>query len=398
MDNQNSPAGEQAGSAIRSRFRSFAPLLIFLAVDALDGARSADCQTLWKTTGSLNQPRFQTPGTLLKDGRVLLVGALTCNPGCISYATAEIYDPAQATWTSTAPLNIPRFNHAIARLQNGDVLVAGGYLTPGVLTATCEVFDPITGNWTLTGSLNTPRQFQQGVALSDGRVLVVGGLGTNGQGGFTPLASAEIYDPATAQWSSAGTLTNARYSHTLTLLADGRVLALGGSGGTTVQNAAPLASAEIYDPGTNSWTSASPMTLARTDHTATLLPNGQVLAAGGSVTSGDQTRSAELYNPGMDQWTPAADMRAPRASHTATALPTGDVLVVGGRSNWVTAEIYDPGAGTWSPAAELNVARTSQSATLLNDGRVLTAGGVDPDNNHLASSELFDPDPPFHHR
>jgi N-acetylneuraminic acid mutarotase len=367
-----------------------AKLLIRLVPVFAVCALPAHGQTLWRNAESLNQPRLQTPGTLLKDGRVLLVGSLTCSPGCYSYPTAEIYDPAASTWTLTAPLNTPRFNHAIALLQSGKVLVAGGYLNPGVLTPASEIFDPGSGNWTPTGSLITPRQFHQGVALADGRVLVTGGLGMDGNGGFATLSSAEIYNPSTGSWSPAGSMSTPRYEHTLTALADGRILAVGGYA-SSAASATPLAAADVYDPVNNVWAPASPVTIGLAGHTATLLANGEVLVVGGYAgSSGTPTRGAELYAPSSDQWTSAAMMRVPRADHTATLLPGGSVLVVAGRANWVTTEIYNPVDAAWSPAPELNTGRSLHSATLLNDGRVLVAGGADINDVYLTSAELLD--------
>lgn len=351
----------------------------------------AHSQQLWTPTGSLNQPRLQTTGTLLNDGRVLLVGSLTCNPGCYSYPTAEVYDPAARAWTSTGPLHVARFNHVAVALPDGKVLIAGGYLTPGILTATCEIFDPATGLWTMTGSLTTPRQFHRAVALANGKVLVVGGLGMNGQGGFATLNSTELYDPATGQWSSAGSLAAARFVPTVTLLADGRVLVAGGGAtAPTGQNAPTFASAELYDPAANSWSAASAMGTARTAHAATLLPDGRVLVTGGTSDSGASSQSTELYDPATDQWAPAARMRVPRSRHTLTLLPSGEVLAVGGSGNWVVSELYDPARGTWSPAPELNEGRAAHSATVLKNGVLLVAGGVDSDNTYLTSAELLD--------
>ena len=357
----------------------------------LSTVTSARSQQLWTPTGSLSQPRLQTTGTLLNDGRVLLAGSLTCNPGCFSYPTAEVYDPTARSWTSTAPLHVARFNHVAVALPGGKALVAGGYLTPGVLTETCEIYDPATGLWSLTGSLSTPRQFHQAVALTNGKVLVVGGLGTNGQGGFATLASAELYDPATGQWSPAGLLGTARFLHTVTLLADGRVLVTGGAAtNASGQNVPPLASAELYDPAANRWTGATAMSTGRTGHAAIVLSNGQVLVTGGFGVSGVPSHTTELYDPTKDQWAPAARMRVPRADHTVTLLPSGKVLAVGGWGNWVVSEVYDPAGGSWSPAAELNEGRASHSATLLKDGVLLVAGGIDSDNTYLTSAELLD--------
>ena len=349
-------------------------------------------QMLWTTTGSLAQPRFQTTGTLLNDGRVLLVGSLSCTAGCVSYATAEIYDPASGNWTETSALNFARFNHVAVKLADGRVLVAGGYLTPGVLTASCEIFDPATGLWTITGSLSTPRQFHQAAALANGKVLVAGGLGMDARGSFLTLGSAELYDPATGQWSSAGSLATARFLHTVTLLADGRVLVTGGSAtATSGQNQPTFASTELYDPATSSWMTGASMSAARNDHAATLLNDGEVLVTGGWGSSGNPSFTAELYDPVQGQWTAAARMRVPRASHTTTLLPDGQVLAVGGWGNWVVAEIYAPDKDTWSPVAELNEGRAAHSATLLNDGAVLVASGVDVNNTYLTSAELLNP-------
>jgi len=211
----------------------------------------------------------------------------------------------------------------------------------------------------------------------------------NGQGSFATLASAEIYNPATGRWSSAGNMASARVNFTLTLLADGRVMALGGY--TTPNGGLPLATAELYDPLSNTWKLASLTGSSdRGSHTATLVSTGQVLVAGGYDASGLPTRTAALYDPVREQWTAAASMRVPRAEATATLLADRRVLVLAGTANWVTTEIYDPSTDTWSPGLELNDGRSTQSATLLLDGRILAAGGTDIDNNYLTSAELLD--------
>ncbi len=109
-------------------------------------------------------------------------------------------------------------------------------------------------------------------------------------------------------WSSAGSMTQTREEHTATLLEDGRVLVAGGS----IDGQTNLASAELYDPATGTWTAAAPMTSGRSYHTATLLKNGKVLVAGG--IGGGQ--SAELYDPASDTWTAAASMTISLASNT----------------------------------------------------------------------------------
>jgi len=133
-----------------------------------------------------------------------------------------------------------------ARLQTtGTLLNDGGRRVAVAARVAGQASDQEHALWTMTGSLTTPRQFHQALALANGKVLVVGGLGTNGQGGFATLNSAELYDPATGQWSSALVLGTARFLHTITLLADGRVLVTGGAASApSGQNGPTFASAE----------------------------------------------------------------------------------------------------------------------------------------------------------
>src|SRR6266536_2532792 len=129
---------------------------------------------------------------------------------------------------------------------------------------------------------------------------------------------------------------------------------------------------------------------ARHSHTATLLPNGKVLVAGGFNSSGILA-SAELYDPASGTWTATGSLGTPRRSHTATLLPNGKVLVAGGLSTSVvaSAELYDPASGTWTATGSLGTARFSHTATLLPNGKVLLAGG-DNDSGVLASAKLYD--------
>jgi N-acetylneuraminic acid mutarotase len=152
------------------------------------------------------------------------------------------------------------------------------------------------------------------------------------------------------------------------------VLASGGSLHAQAAPARPMAAA-------GSWTSTGSLQTARSDHTATLLSNGRVLVAGGSTHGGPggALASAELYNPATGTWTATGSMQAARWEYTATLLPTGRVLVVGGRDNGVTAqssaELYDPATGTWTATSSMQTARFFHTATLLPNGRVLVAGG-----------------------
>ena len=159
--------------------------------------------------------------------------------------SSELYDTATGLWSVTnGRLNVPRGDHTSTRLQNGQILVAGGANTTNSNIASSELYDPNTGLWSLTtGSLLEGRSYHTSTLLSDGTVLVVGGGGVTSPS----LNSAELYNPNTGTWAATGNLAAGRYSHTATLLPNGKVLVVGGV--TLVGGVATyLASAELYDP------------------------------------------------------------------------------------------------------------------------------------------------------
>lgn len=235
--------------------------------------------------------------------------------------------------------------------------------------------------------------------LKDGSVLVVGGVscGLQCNGHEAAISSAELYDPTADKWTTTDATAVPRELHTATLLRDGRVLVTGGllPGGAGVITA----SAEIYDAGAGGsghWRSAGSMSLARLGHTATLLPDGRVLVAGGlsrTISGGAPAAftweaSAELYDPETGRWSPAGSMGIARAQHTATLLHDGRVLVAGGRNSsggrsstdirgLKSAEIYNPATDTWKLVPHLlHSPRVDHTATLLDDGSVVLTGGA----------------------
>jgi len=316
----------------------------------------------WTTTGSLNTARYWHTATLLPDGMVLVAGGVG-----VPLVSAELYNPGTETWTTTGSLNTGRYQHTATLLPSGKVLVAGGVGSVGDLSS-AELYDPTTGNWTGTGDLSTARSLHTATLLPSGKVLIAGGIGIGGE-----LASAELYDPATGIWSTTGSLAQAREFHTATLLPSGKVLVAGGR-----DNFVQLASADLYNPATGTWSAARSLATARDSHTATLLPSGEVLVAGGFGGNA----SAELYDPATGTWSATGSLITARGGHTATLLPNGEVLAAAGFSvNYPypplsSAELYDPAAGTWASATSLADVRSGHTATLLSNGDVLVAGGL----------------------
>jgi N-acetylneuraminic acid mutarotase len=224
--------------------------------------------------------------------------------------------------------------------------------------------------------------------LSDGRVLVAGGYDVN----FSALASAELYDPASGTWTATGSLAVARQGQTATLLSNGKVLVAGGLDSSF----SPTSSAELYDPAAGTWSPAGTMAQARSDHRATLLANGKVLVVGGYDARERPIASAELYDPASNSWSTTGPMSTGRADPTATRLPDGRVLIAGGSSGPAgseavnSADIYDPTSGMFSFAAAMTDPRAQAAAAVLPDGRVLVTGGFE-DNSEHNTAELYDP-------
>jgi galactose oxidase-like protein len=248
------------------------------------------------------------------------------------------------------------------------------------------LYDPVAGMWSPTGSLSTARSGHTATLLPNGKVLVTGGLEGGPGGLYYSVAASELYDPAAGTWSPTGSLSTARSGHTATLLPNGNVLVAGGDFVSSPNPFYVIAASELYDPAAGTWSPTGSLSTARSGHTATLLPNGTVLVAGGSGTG--PIAASELYDPTAGTWSPTGSLSTARSSgYTATLLPNGKVLVAGGWGGTgpiAASELYDPAAGTWSPTGSLSAARDFHTATLLPSGVVLVAAGA-----ILASAELY---------
>jgi Tol biopolymer transport system component len=199
---------------------------------------------------------------------------------------------------------------------------------------------------------------------------------------------AALASSATGAWSIAASLNTPRGLHTATLLPNGKVLVAGGLG-----DGGDLATAELYDPAANTWSFTGSLVSARNSHTATLLANGKVLITGGEQ-NGQLLQTAELYDPIAGTWSSAADFNSRRSNHTATLLQNGKVLIDGGNGfggSLSGVELYDPTSNTWSAAASLGTGREAHAATRLQDGRVMVVGGFGPGSTLAAGAELYNP-------
>jgi hypothetical protein len=301
-------------------------------------------------------------------------------------------DVAGGGFHPTGAMVSARARHTATLLQSGQVLLAGGYEYEDTFRAiaSAELYDPATGTFTATGSMGAARVSHTATLLPSGKVLVVGGeRDPDAQVDPTWLPSAELYDPATGEFTTTGSMAAGRCQHTATLLASGKVLVAGGvSQAWTAEQ-----TAELYDPATGTFSPTGPLRWARSGHTATLLPSGQVLVAGGGDLGPSGSAAAELYDPVGGIFVATGALATERASHAATLLSSGQVLVVGGdRQNGVerTAEVYHPAHGTFARMGRLALARTGLTAALLPSGEVLVAGG--DIGGAVAVAELFVPE------
>jgi hypothetical protein len=236
------------------------------------------------------------------------------------------------------------------------------------------------GNQVAALAMTTPRANAAAIRLHDGRVLICGGTATGQVGGI--LASAELYDPAARTFAATGSMTVPRAGQTITMLHDGRVLLTGGV--KNVGFRSELASAEIYDPASGTFSATGSMSVPREGHTATLLRDGRVLVVGGSDNGTHTLDTAEVYDPSIGAFSRAGHLNQPRVAHVAALLGTGKALIAGGGRggmpggyiSYDTAELYNPSTRTFSPMlARMHYDRVGAAAVRLNDGRVLIVGG-----------------------
>jgi Galactose oxidase, central domain/Kelch motif len=344
---------------------------------------------------------------LVERGNPAVVGGPSATP---VVASPSVPSPTPTPTPSPTPmprsspmgsLGLGRQVHTTTLLGDGRVLMVGGYGRDAALDtplADAVVYDPTTDTFVQTSPLAEARGLHTATLLPDGHVLITGGGPASWAGAGAYLATAEIYDPSTGTFSATGSMSTPREDHTATLLRDGRVLIIGGNdvGSHTT------ASAEIYDPRTGAFTPTGSMATARGFHTATLLADGRVLVTGGDAAAWDDSgpflASAEIYDPKTGMFTTTGPMKTGRAHHAATLLADGRVLITGGTpgraggngsgtTSLTAAELFDPATGKFSLTGPMTQGRVYHTATRLADGRVLVAGGCD--NGRAYATCLF---------
>lgn len=295
------------------------------------------------------------------------------------------------TIVPTGNTTVPRFDHTATLLAAGNVLIVGGMERNGVTDASAELYDPATGRFTPAAKMKGQRGWgSTATRLANGEVLIAGGATGSLCSPDCHLASAELYDPATGSFKVTGSMKEPRAGGFAILLPTGDVLMVGG---TMTSGKDSQASAELYHPATGTFTSAGSMVRSKGVSAALLLKSGKVLVIGRTPGEGViEEAIAEIYDPSTGQFTPTGKMKTPRAKVGIGLLSDGRVLVVGGQIQdawgpWLdSTEIYDPASGSFSRGPEMNFKRFKlpKAVVPLSNGQILIAGGAD-------RPEIYDP-------
>jgi hypothetical protein len=341
------------------------------------------------------------PAVAPHPGFVLLAGGQ--GNGQFALASAELFDPAKNAFSAGSSMIDAREDHTATVLPGGEILITGGDGASGRALSSAELFDPISGKFLAVASkMDTARAAHSATLISgcncpaDGKVLIAGGTSATSSLGST-LRNAELYDPATGKFTATGAMKATRAHHSATLLASGP---LAGNvliaGGTSDESGGDVATAELYDPTTGQFTSTGSMGTPRENHSATFLsPSvvsgalaGNVLVAGGSDASAP-TDGAEFFNPQTASFSPGGTMTAARTLQSAILLASGKVLIAGGQSSDTeflqSAELFDPAHATFTATGAMQNLHVGATATVLDNGDALIAGG------RSSFADLYDP-------
>ncbi len=342
----------------------------------------------WLSAGSMLSPRSSAASTLLQDGRIFITGG---DSGAGPSTDAEFFDTT-GTFIPAPPMSIPRSGHSATVLADGRVLVAGGSVGAAATNA-AEIFDSTANAWTpVAGGMIQARTNHSASLLADGRVLFAGGDNAG-----TPITALEIFDPVANSFSFVGMMSSPRMFFASAVLSDGRVLLIGGSNGTS-----PVAATEIFDPVTNSVAAGPALSAPRMAHSATTLLDGRVLVVGGTnvITNADGSTtpadlaSAEIYDPSTGSFSvSASSLAAPRRDHVAFLLPNNNsLLIVGGTSSSneiATAEMFVPSTGTFIATGSPATARQHAAGSALKQDGILFLAGGSNSTGTLSSAELY---------
>jgi len=358
----------------------------------------------WVYTGSMFGERRHHVTHTLRTGKVLVAGGT--DQVQVSLRTCELYDPATGEWTQSSPMSVARERHTLNELEDGRLVIIGGNAgsTSGnQLTGSIEIYDPASDTWSEVASLRHARQNHASVLMQDGRILVIGGY----TGDVT--ASCEIYDPVTntvgfsdSNHVGVASLNVPRHEPQAALLNNGEVIVIGGRGHDY------LRSTEIYNPTTNSWREVGDMNQPRTIGSLIVFKDGTVLTTGGRKSSNLIAPGAEVFDLNSETWKEIEPLHQARHWQGNVLMPNNRYLITGGyydgdlSTNSVVdctpiCEWYNKDNETWYYAPQLNLQRGQHGAVYFKHfngaklkENVIVTGGIIEDYQITNTCEILD--------
>jgi hypothetical protein len=329
----------------------------------------------------MNEARANSAAALLPDGRVLVIGGEGSSGLSASVEAYGLDD----TFASLAPMHMARARHSATLLPDGRVLVVAGETLGEGPTNAVEVYSPADDSWQFVASLSESRAGHSATLLQNGSVLIAGGEAPDG----SIRSSLEVYNPLDDSFEYAGNLSSPRVDHAAAAsgflmagansLVNERILFIGGSDGS-----APLASIDVYDPASGDISSGGSLPEPRQGHSATTLMGGWVYVAGGNNGSADLA-SGLIIKSDLSVNPSAAILSIPRSGHLAVVLPDNNCVLLAGGSGSTSVDVYTPWVDVIHATGSMSTARSAAAASpLAYPGRLLVAGGQD-----LSSAELY---------
>lgn len=306
----------------------------------------------------------------------------SCKENCLSSFWIE---NVPNVFLATGSMTDKRAYHTADLLNDGKVIVVMGidqsnFVNQNLYQKSIEVFDPAKQTFTKLSNIDIGVTGHSSVVFTSGDLLITGGEDNNSYYSNSYLVTNYTATPSYD-------LKFSRTQHTATLMGNGEVVIIGGRGFDGALET-------IYDNGElyiNKKVISNAMSSSRYLHTSTLLDDGRILVVGGLNATNQATNTSDFYNVSTNSFSSGPKVNISRYAHTATKLNNGKVLIAGGRdtASLSSAELFDPATNTFTPTGSLNTARVYSTATLLNDGKVLITGGLD--TTTLQTAEVYDP-------
>ncbi len=317
--------------------RTLAKLAILVLALGLASVSLA-AEGTWATRADMPTVRWEL-STSVVDGKIYAIGG--AGPVYQALRTVEEYDPATDTWTTKSEMPTARQGLSTSVVNGKIYAIGGGAASSTAYTSvktfsTVEEYDPATDTWTTKSEMPTARGFHSANVV-DGRIYVIGGSPKAPDSGS--ILTVEVYEPATDTWTQKGDMPASRRAG-FTDVVDGKIYGFGGY--------ASRRRVDEYDPVTDTWTEKANLPTYRTGATTSVL-DGKIYVIGGyvpGVSGYPGVATVEVYDPVTDTWTTAPDMPTGRFA-PRTSVVDGKIYAIGGMANWIrtalgTVEEYDP--------------------------------------------------------